>query len=85
MKPDPKKIVIEYEFKQYSAPTDLEAWSVEATVTHTDIPLNLSNSLADIREELDFLGATLDGTCQPETHTRGRYNPRWREVWSILQ
>lgn len=78
------KVVIEYEFQGYTPPTDTEAFFVAATIVHAAIPATGGN-LQTVRQNLEEHNLTLHGAHQLKTHNRGRYNPRWREVWEMLQ
>jgi hypothetical protein len=77
-------VVIEYEFKGYTQPNDLEAMRIECKVTHSDAPLSgTGGDLAQVRAALDDAGYER----QPETAPTERYQarrwcPTWREVWA---
>lgn len=83
-----ERIVIEYEFKGYSPPDDEEAFYVDATITYSNANLHIiggDTNLQAIREALGEDAFYLHGAHQLETHHRGRYCPRWREVWAVTQ
>ena len=76
-----RRVVVEYCFRAYSPPGDLEASLVDACrVTYAEVPMPGTN-LADIRTALEDLGFELYGAHPTRTHHAGRFNPTWREVW----
>jgi hypothetical protein len=81
MRHDVRRVVVEYCFRAYSPPGDLEAFLVDACrVTYAEVPMTGTN-LADIRTALEDLGFELHGAHSIRTHHAGRFNPTWREVW----
>jgi hypothetical protein len=81
MRHDVRRVVVEYCFRAYSPPGDLEAFLVDACrVTYAEVPMTGTN-LADIRTALEGLGFELHGAHPTRTHRAGRFNPTWREVW----
>ncbi len=75
------RVVIEYYFRAYSPPDDLEAFHArDCRITHADIPLTGDN-LSDIRVDLQARGFEMHGARQTRIRRGGRYNPTWREVW----
>ena len=76
-----RRVVVEYRFKAYSPPGDLEASLADACrVTYAEVPMTGTN-LGDIRTALEERGFELHGAHPTRTHHAGRFNPTWREVW----
>jgi hypothetical protein len=81
MRHDVRRVVVEYRFRAYSPPSDLEAsWADACRVTYAEVPMTGTN-LADIRTALEERGFELHGAHPTRTHHAGRFNPTWREVW----
>ena len=75
------RVVVEYRFRAYSPPDDLEALLTDdCRVTYADAPVTGTN-LADVRADLEERGFELHGAHPIKTHWAGRYSPTWREVW----
>ena len=73
--------MIEYEFQGYTPPTDAEAFYIATIVMHSNGPQVKSSNLLFARQELEEHDLTQHGAHQLKRQNRGRYHPRWREVW----
>ena len=75
------QVVVEYRFRAYSPPDDLEAFLADdCRVTYADAPVTGAD-LTDVRAALEERGFELHGAHPIETRWAGCYNPTWREVW----
>ena len=73
---------MQYRFRGYTPPDELEAFGVQVNVTHVgDDQVPTSEDLSEMRTALEENGFKRDGATQLKTHRGGRYEPLWREVW----
>jgi hypothetical protein len=79
-----RTVVIDYTFRGYTQPDDVEAMVIECSVTHSDALLGgLRGDLAQVRAALDDAGYERQPETAPiERYQAGRWCPTWREVWA---
>lgn len=77
-------VTLEYSHKGYRAPDDAQAYGIECRVIQTNDPTQTSvtRELADVRQELELDGYTLQSAHAVSFSQFGRYFPRWRETWT---